>query len=186
MKLNQITNGDGMSCRYTYAVYSGNDLLAVDLIGADAAVKAVWATLIQHKKVKLDTSWRQMRVPREMEISTLRTVLEQEPLLCRWHIIPCIRDVVPQPSENDLSVVVYGWEVPLPADDAFIGALGRWTVWPTLPGWAKPLYDLGRASGLVERLDSEGVDYAFAVTTTGWDAVIDRAVKEGRLLIPDA
>ena len=182
MRLQKIFNGDGMSCWYSYAVCDGEDLMACDLIGADVEVKAIHASLAQGKKVKLDGSWQSKRVPNGMQVGTLRTVLEQEPLLCRWH-------VVPQLSENDLSVVVYGWEDVLAAPDAFIGALGRWSVWPTLPVWAETLYRLGQQASprLVQRLTkSEGVDYAFVVNTEGWDAVIDRAVKEGQLLIPDA
>jgi hypothetical protein len=102
----------------------------------------------------------------------------QAPLLCRWHVIP-------EPTENDLSVIVYGWEDVMPATDAFINALGRWTVWPTLPVWAESLYRLGWRSQLLHRLKCEGVDYAFALAAEGWDEVIDRGVKEGTLLIPD-
>lgn len=177
MKLKQVVNRDGMACKYTYAVYDDEDLLAIDLIGADVAVKAVHATLVQNKKVKLDGSWQQKRLP-DMNVTTVRTVLEQDPLLCRWHVIP-------EPTENDLSVIVYGWEDVMPATDAFINALGRWTVWPTLPVWAESLYRLGWQSQLLHRLKCEGVDYAFALAAEGWDEVIDRGVKEGTLLIPD-
>lgn len=178
MKLQQVINGDGMACRYSYVVYDGEELLAMDLIGAEVAVKAVAATLVQGKKVKLDGDWRQKRIPRQTQVSTIRTVLEQEPLLCRWH-------VVPQPSENDLAVAVYGWEEILPAADAFVGALGRWTVWPALPEWGDTLYDLGRRQDLIKQLESEGMDYAFCIFTEGWDQVIDQAVKEGLLPFPE-
>ena len=175
--MNKIANRDGMAAQYSYIVYSAEDLLAIDLVGADAAVKAVGATIIQRKKVQVDTTWRWLRVPKDAEISVLRTVVEPDPPLFRWHIVP-------HPSDHDLSVVVYGWKAILPAANAFIGALGRWTVWPTLPEWGMTLYVLGRQHDLIKKVNSEGVDYAFAISTVGWDTVIDQAVKTGRLLVP--
>lgn len=180
-ELKKVVNGDGMTAAYSYAVSHKGDLMALDLIGSDVEVKAIHATLVQRKAVKIgNISWRGLTIPSGMEVRTVRTVLQPDPLLCRWH-------VVPQPKEDDLSVPVYGWDEVLPAADAFIGALGRWTIWPTLPIWAESLYQLGQEArpALVTRLaDSEGVDYAFSLDTAGWDEIIDRAVKEGQLPLP--
>jgi len=175
-ELQKVKNKDGMQCRYSYAVYDGEDLVALDLIGADSAVKAIHATLRQGKPVWLD-GW--MRRKMAVDFRTERTVLEANPPLFRWHIVPVL-------SENDPAIPVYGWEDILPREEALVGALSRWTVWPVLPEWSEVLFRLGREHDLIRDMRGrEGVDYALWVSTTGWDAVIDQAVKDGLLPLPD-
>jgi hypothetical protein len=174
MELLSIYNGDGMCCRYSYAVYDGEELLALDLIGAESEVKALNATLVQRKPVTLKGTWGRKRVGREQEIDVLRTALEDRPPLYRWHVVPI-------PSEQDPGLVVYGWEDILPPAGALVGALANWTVWPTLPEWGEALYRLGREADLVQAVERAGVDYAFRVWTAGWDDVIDRAIRDGQL-----
>jgi hypothetical protein len=176
--LKQVHNADGMAARYSYAAYHDDELLAIDLIGAESEVKALAATLIQHKWVKLSGTWGRKRVCGETEIDVLRTTLEDRPALYCYHVMPA-------PSENALMLAVYGWEEVIAPANALIGALANWTVWPTLPEWGEPLYRLGREAGLVKALDHKGLDYAFAVSTQGWDGLIDRAIKAGGLTFPE-
>jgi hypothetical protein len=163
-----------MQARYSYAVYD-EDLVALDLIGADSAVKAIHATLRQGKPVWLD-GW--MRRKMAVDFRTERTVLENSPPLFRWHIVPVL-------SENDPTIPVYGWDNILPREQALVGALARWTVWPVLPEWAEILLRLGRENDLIRDMRGEGVDYAFWLSTQGWGEVIDQAVKDGLLPFPD-
>jgi len=177
LELRKVKNKDGMQARYSYAVYDGEDLVALDLIGADSAVKAIHATLRQGKPVWLDGHWGRKRMV--VDFRTERMVLEANPPLFRWHVIPIL-------SENHPTIPVYGWEDILPREQALVGALARWTVWPVLPEWAETLSRLGREHDLIHDIPNrEGVDYAFWLSTTGWDAVIDQAVKDGLLSFPD-
>ena len=172
-ELQKVKNKDGMEAWYSYAVYDARDgddiLVAVDLIGADVAVKAIHATLRQRKPVWLSGYWSRLKMA--VDFRTERTVLEADPPLFRWHVVPVI-------SENDDRIPVYGWNDVLPRKDALVGALSRWTVFPVLPEWSETLFRLGIANDLIRGMvGREGVDYAFWLSTTGWDPVIDQAVK---------
>ncbi len=170
MRLVTITNRDGIEALVSYCALDlrMNEICALDLIGAEAAVKAVHASIVQGHPVVLFGNRRGVREG----FRTLRMVLRRDPPLHRWHIVP-------QPGDDTL--VVYGWEDVLPAPAALAGALARWTIWPVLPAWGKTMLRLGLERGLVQELDRIGLDYAYQVSIAGWDQVLDEAVRTGEI-----
>lgn len=169
MKLHPVRNSDGVEAFFSYVVCDGEALYALDIVGAESSVKAIYASIVQGHPVWL-FGWRQRRC--RIRVRAKKFVLASPPPLLRWHVIPVM-------SPHDPFAIVYGWGRP---EDALARALNRWTVFPLLP--AEPLYSLAEEYGLIRFLDySEGVDYAFSISLSvqEWSEAIDHGIKDGRL-----
>jgi hypothetical protein len=61
--------------------------------------------------------------------------------------------------------------------------LRLYTPVPMLEEWARKLLDLGLSYGLVTRLSTQGIAWAYRIEAHGWDDLIDRAAKEGAIRV---
>lgn len=177
--LYEISNSDQMTAHFSYAVWTREKLVACDIIGAETALKAIYASLCQGKKVNIIIQYARTLEPWG-NFRVVKTVLTVNPNLYRWHLLPVI-------SSTD-TIPVYGWNAICPAAQAVANVLDRYTIWPVLPEWAEDLFKMGQASlpvwNAVTDLESVGVDYAFLVRADRWETIIADGVREGRLKLP--
>jgi hypothetical protein len=170
-----ISNKDGMRALASYVVYDTSEgIVAMDVVGAETAVKAIVASLHLGRDVTVDIGWPQ-RLCVATRFRVIRSILAAG--LYRYHVVPTF-------SPDAQRIPVYGWNAVRSEQDALVGALARWTVYPVLPEWAEALFQLGVELGLVRWMWKAGaVDYAFWVESQGWEEAINRGISEGKLVI---
>lgn len=174
----RVHNRDGMDARCSYVVYSSsNELVAIDLVGAETQVKAIAASLASGNLVWIEGAYSPFKYTGR--VAFLREVLRESPPLLRWHAVPAL-------SENDPLIPVFGWDSVLPKTDAFVGAVARWTIWPVLPEWGEPLLVSAARSGFIRPLQYFNMDYAFLIDTTKeWDELINGLLRQGIIRPPE-
>jgi hypothetical protein len=174
LELMTFRNPDGMECFASYLVRTyDNEILAVDLIGAETAVKAVWASLMARRHINY--GYQRLVLQANRSWMTVREKLDNNgPGLVRWHVMPRI---------DDDSVVVFGWNNVIPFPQALYGVLSRHSVWPVLPEWSEALFALGHEHNLIRPLHADGCDYAYLVNLSGWDNALDEGVKNGLITV---
>jgi hypothetical protein len=184
-----VTNHEGVRTDSSYIIYDKEQVYAFDAIGAEVAVKAIHAAAFGNSKRfafdgKHDSErlYAMQRKLADLAYAVDRQTLLTQPNLYRWHLRPVVRP-------GDLGVIVYGlseW----PDFDEPTGCYWAMlqTNYPTLREWAPTLLDLGRQAGLVRDLAHVGsVTFAFELQVSeDWQALLDTAVRAGRLRIPTA
>lgn len=187
----KIRNNKGMAATVTAAALTDSDTIAfLSIVGAQTAVKAIWASVVgRQAHLMIGQRGHKSYVgDSEMEYVTIK--LSPASGVHHWVIYP-------DPQPDDLFVLL------LPLNDGrskgqlLVELLNQHTLWPARPEWAEELWKRGRdlreanvvddfpkkdVPRLVHKLKVYGsLEWAYAVSTVGWDDVIDRAVKDGTL-----
>lgn len=166
--LSLIRNQDGMECYSSYIVRTFDaELCAMDLIGPETAVKAIWASVMMKKPI-----WRGYTkiLPSPFTLTTIR----ERAGLVRWHIVPQIEEEV---------AIIYGWEQNISFGEALYGVLSRYSIWPVIREWQSALVSLGQEHNLIRPLWADGCDYAYRVELTGWDNALNDGIARGLLTV---
>lgn len=173
MELYTVKNTDGMTCFSSYMLFTyDNELIGMDLVGAETSVKAVWASIMSRKQITL--GYRRLSAP-IFPVTTVREKLCGNSLpLLRWHIVPL---------QQEGQIVIYGWNALMTLDQALYGALSRYSVWPVLPEWFPVLTELGQEHNLLRPIRYMGCDYAYIVDLTDWSAVFNEAISKHLIVI---
>jgi hypothetical protein len=203
-KLYTIQNHKGIPGQCSYAVWSEtgrrSTIYAFDTIGGESTVKAVFASVFG-RSGRLDLKVRRYR-PGQVYIDQAlggyrchKETLVQHPTLYRW-------DFYAEPHPDDPYVIFFDFlgenvnpsnqmvgEEPGPLHqseiDAFYQAMEQHTIWPIRPPWAKMLFKRGKAAGLIRDLShTKNIAYAYLVKRTGWAEVLEKAVMNQELVMP--
>ena len=173
ISLHRTRNSDGMACFTSYLVSTyDHEIVAMDLIGAEVEVKAVWASIVSGRRVTFD-GYRRLSAPLYPVVTVRERLDGSTPPLVRWHIVP-------QVGEDEIAV--YGWEE-ISFSDALFGVLSRYSIWPVLPEWSHALTVLGEEHGLIRPLYRTGCDYAYRVSLQGWDKALEDGLRQGTIRV---
>ena len=181
-----IQNNQGMACQLIAIAYGQDDaynkrlIYALDIAGAITAVKAIWATLCSGGPLKtygINENYRQFRGDREAKYRSF--VSQPLPGVVHYHVVPD-----PRPESDSFvitSLITESREL------ALYHVLRLYSPHPVLPGWGGALFELGltRDYGLITRLEVAGMEWAYRVESIGWDTLIDVALKESRITVPE-
>ncbi len=193
-KLYPIQNHKGIQGQCSYAVWSETGhrsmIYAFDTIGGESTVKAVFASVFGRSgrlelkvrrynpgQVYLDEALGSYRCHKE--------TLVQRPTLYRWNFYA-------EPHPDDPYVMCFdfrkeGEDAPAhqPEISAFYQALERHTIWPLRQEWAAVMFRRGLDAGLIRNLShTDNLAYAYLVKRTGWDEVLEKAVMNQELVMP--
>ena len=182
-----IKNNQGMMCQLTGIAYGpdGNEfynriVYALDIVGANTAVKAIWASLCSGSPMKtFGISANHYRFSGDKE-AKYRTFSSQPlPRITHYHIVPG-----PRPDADYFIITALTAES---REIALYDVLRLYTPHPVLPGWGKTLFELGLSInyGLISELEVVGTDWAYRIEAIGWDALIDEAAKECSITVPE-
>ena len=186
-RMHKVENNKGVTGHGSYAVYvaEGQDqrLYAFDVIGSEAAVKALFAGFYQSRQGRLTfmglrggkaptTLFRDEAVQYKVE----KEALKSGPTLHRWHF----RAI---PKASDPYLAVYGFVgSDQTAEQALYNALQNYTVWPVRPAWAAALYAAGEEQDLLQPLRATAnLAFAYRLHLSGWHTLIDTLAKVGEL-----
>ncbi len=184
-KLLKIENNKGVTGHGSYAVYFAEGaeqrLYAFDVIGSEAAVKALFAGFYQNRQGRLTfTGLRQHPLmlfrDEALQYRVEKEALKTGPTLHRWHF----RAV---PKASDPYLAVYGFAASdQTAAQALYNALQNYTVWPVRREWAAPLYAAGMEQQLLQPLRAtQNLSFAYRLYLSGWNTVIDTLAQAGEL-----
>jgi len=192
-QLYKIQNHKGIQGQCSYAVWGGTNrrtmIYAFDALGGESTVKAVFASVFGRSgRVELKV---QRYKPGQVYIDEAlagyrchKETLTQHPSLYRWHFYA-------EPHPDDPYVIGFdfknGEDMPAHQSEvgAFYQALERHTIWPIREAWATPLFQRGKAAGLIRSLHhTDNVAYAYVLGRTGWAEVLEQAVLDGALSMP--
>ncbi len=186
-RMHKVENNKGVTGHGSYVVYvaEGQEqrLYAFDVIGSEAAVKALFAGFYQSRQGRLTfTGLRGRHAPttlfrdEALQYKVEKEALKSGPTLHRWHF-----KAVPQASDPYLAV--YGFAgSDQTAAQALYNALQNYTVWPVRPDWAVPLYAAGVEQALLQPLRATAnLAFAYRLHLCGWNAIIDTLAKAGAL-----
>ena len=200
----KIVNHKGIKGTLSYAVWERshnvrNFVYAADCIGGETTVKAVFATVFG-RSGRLNIRTRrhkpgQVYVDPALNYKCKKQVLTQNPTLFHYHFYAL-------PNADRPYFVFYNFVSELVVDEetqetnaeavklsAFQAMMEKYTVWPMLKPWAKPLFKRGQdlGYGLVVPLQhTANIAYAYKVRTSGWDEALASLRKEDQLPLPAA
>ena len=182
-----IQNNKGMGCQLIALAYGpdGDDfykrtLYCLDIAGASTAAKAIWASLCSGTPLKtagIGQNYRKFHGDKEAHYRTFTS--QPLPKVAHYHSV-----VEPR---IDASYYVITSLTGQSREIALYDILRLYTPHPVLPGWGKALFDLAlsRQYNLVSALEVAGMEWAYRIASVGWDTLIDQAVKEGRIAVPE-
>lgn len=171
-----IKNHQGMQAHSSYAVYSRDTLYALDLIGAEIAVKALAASIYERNR-RLLLGGGAYATDAAL-VCTQKETLYQNPHSYRWHFSV-------RATPTDPLLLVYGFGRQTPAE-ALLAVLQQQTPWPARPVWGEPLYQAGQQHELISPLQYHGsVTFAYHVTVAGWDTVLSDLARHGTLSLEE-
>ncbi len=175
----RIKNKQGMVALTDGAAVTSNHKIAyLSLVGAQTAVKAIWASVIS-RRTPLTLHYKTVYGDPDVEYVVLRHstgVAAQRPYaqgVHRWVLFPD-----PGPTAPYLLLVPLQGRT---AEEQLVHLLNQHTLWPVKLEWGATLLARGQAGKLVQELDAHGLPWAYAVSPIGWDEVIDAAAKAGEL-----
>jgi len=183
-----IKNNQGMMTQLVAIAYGpdGDDfykriVYVLDIIGANTAVKAIWASLCTGGPMKtfgISANFRKFRGDKEAKYRSF--VSQPLPRLTHYHIVPG-----PRPDADYFVITALTAES---RESALYDVLRLYTPLPVLPGWGPTLFELGLGHqyGLITELDVVGMDWAYRIEAIGWDAIIDEAAKAGQITVAEA
>lgn len=165
-----IKNKHGMTALCDGAALTNDRrIVYLSVIGAQTAVKAIWASVVARRPVYI--RYCQACGEEGVDYVVLKYVLAQN--VHRWVMFP-----------NPSSDAPYLPLLPLCGMDApalLPHLLNQHTIWPAKQVWGKVLMTRGLKAGLVKECQSFGIPWAYTVCPTGWDEVIDAAARAGEL-----
>ena len=176
-KLNIIYNSKGMAAKSSYAIWNeSNQYVALDVLGAEVAVKAIWASVIARRSVlHVGNSYRTVTGDPDVDYRLVKQTLA--PGVHHWVLYP-----EPGPTSPYLLLVPLDG---MTAQEQLVQVLNQHTLWPVKEEWGQVLWERGTdtESKLVQELITYGdLAWAYAVRPTGWDEVIDQAARDGSLV----
>lgn len=185
----KVTNHQGVQADCSYLVCDNNQVYAFDALGAEVAVKAIFASAFgQSKRFTFTGNYRDTALRychRELDRS-LGYEVEKQALLTNPNLYRYCFKAPPRPGDPYL--IVYGledWRAATPLHALYWALQQR--PWPIDARWTAHLFECGTKSGLVEKLQIAGrAKFAFKVQVQGWDALLDQAARSGDLYIPPA
>jgi hypothetical protein len=181
-----IQNNKGMACQLiaiaydTGERYNRKQIYALDIAGAITAVKAIWATTCTGGPMKtfgINENYNQFRGDKEAGYRSF--VSQPLPGVTHYHIVP-----EPRPESEYFVLTSLTSES---RERGLYDLLRLYTPHPVLPGWREPLFELGmsRDYGLITSLKTAGMEWAYEVSSTGWDTLIDNAIKNRRIHVSE-
>ncbi len=173
-----IKNRKGMSVGVTSAAVTPDKRIAfLSIVGAQTAVKAIWASVL-NRRALLHISGRGNYYYGDTDVEYVTLKQSPAPGVHHWVIYP-----EPGPSAPYLLLVPLG----MSKEEQLVNLLNQHTLWPVKDEWASTLWEQGIIAGdddvcLIRQLKVHGnLDWAYAVSTIGWDDVIDREARNGSL-----
>lgn len=171
----RIKNNKGMMAQVGAAATTEEHRIAfLSIVGAQTAVKAIWASVVSRRSpLRIGHDYRAVYGDRDVEYLVLKQGLA--PGLHHWVMYP-----EPNPAAPYLLLVPLNGTS---AEQQLVRLLNQHSLWPVRAEWEKILWDEGRQARLVQKLEVQGdrLPWAYAVSTIGWDDVIDEAAKAGSL-----
>jgi hypothetical protein len=176
----KIKNRQGMEAVLTAAVTTdeARTIVFASIVGAQTAVKALWASIL-NRRTALHISGRRDYCFGDGDVEYVTIKQSPAPGVHHWVMYP-------EPGPEALFLLL----VPLQGmseEEQLVRLLNQHTLWPVKDEWASELWERGVAvddtgARLIRELTVHGdLEWAYAVATIGWDDVIDRAAKDGRL-----
>jgi hypothetical protein len=168
----RIKNKQGMMALADAAAITPDYKIAyLSLVGAQTAVKAIWASVIS-RRTPLTLDYKTIYGDGDAEYVVLRHTLAQG--VHRWVLFPD-----PGPSAPYLLLIPLQG---LTTEAQLVHLLNQHTLWPVRAEWGETLLERGKAENLVVELIVYGnLPWAYAVNPIGWDEVIDAAAQAGDL-----
>ncbi len=174
----EIENRKGMMVGATAVVVTPDKRIAfLSIIGAQTAVKAIWASVLNRRAVLHVSGCRDYYYgDGDVEYVTLKQ--SPAPGVHHWVMYP-----EPGPSAPFLLLIPLG----MSKEEQLVELLNQHTLWPVKDEWGEMLWEKGIIAGddgtcLIQELEVHGnLDWAYAVSTIGWDDVIDREARSGNL-----
>jgi len=182
-----IKNNKGMGAMATSIAITSNDKVGfLTIAGAQTAVKAIWASVINTRTplyVQGPELKRGKKIKGDDELQYVVEKFRLRPALHHWVIIP---DYLPD-SAFYLLLPMEGKS----KEELLVNLLRRHTLWPvrdydTAPEWGDKLFVRGLETEAIIPIDTYGeLDWAYEVSRLGWDGIIDNLAKNGLLTFPE-
>jgi hypothetical protein len=187
----RIKNRKGMEAVLTAAVtttHEPNTIVFASFIGAQTAVKAIWASILNRRSILQVGHKSYCTGDPNVEYLTLKQ--SPAPGVHHWVMLP-------EPGPDALFLLM----IPLQGmteQEQLVKLLNHHTLWPVKDEWASVLWERGAEKQylddgdmpdtcLIRELKVHGnLEWAYAVSTIGWDDVIDQAAKDGVFTFEDA
>ncbi|MCP4643656.1 MAG: hypothetical protein GY851_24630 [bacterium] len=173
-----IKNRKGMAVGITSAAVTPDERIAfLSIVGAQTAVKALWASVL-NRRAALHISGRSNSYYGDDNVEYVTLKQSPAPGVHHWVMFP-----EPGPSAPYLLLVPLG----MSREEQLVKLLNQHTLWPVKDEWGSVLWEQGITAGdddvcLIRELEVHGnLDWAYAVSTIGWDDVIDQAARQGSL-----
>jgi len=174
----EIKNRKGMMVGATAVVVTPDKKIAfLSIIGAQTAVKAIWASVLNRRTLLHISGCRDYYYGNgDVEYVTLKQ--SPAPGVHHWVMYP-----EPGPSAPFLLFIPLGMR----KEEQLVELLNQHTLWPVKDEWGSTLWEKGIVADddgvcLIQELTVHGnLDWAYAVSTIGWDDVIDREARSGNL-----
>lgn len=173
----QITNNKGMMCPANGVVITPENKIAfLSLVGAQTAVKAIWASVISRRSpLSISSCYKRFYGDGDVDYLVVKQTLAQG--VHHWVLYP-----EPGPTAPYLLLIPLG---EMSAQEQLVHLLNHHTLWPVKQEWGETLWEkgVGKERCLVQKLDTHGsLAWAYRVNPIGWDEVIDEAAREGDLV----
>jgi hypothetical protein len=192
MKATTVENRKEVGCTVAAAAIDRrqNKVHAVQLVGVQTAVKAIWATLVSGNNLSFRGGmYINTSNPRTDQFLTIRGATLDNRFKAWFAYL--------NPSLNDVFTIlpIYQYDQhkdsfsSLPHDrwdegdklNVFIRFLADYTLWPVRPEWAEVLWKQGEYLGLIQEIATAGFPWAYSVEKVGWDEVINAGAQDGTL-----
>lgn len=184
-KLFVLYNGNGMAIKSSYCVWNKQSrYIAFDALGAETAVKAVFATVnngrgIGSMTLKL-SNYRQERLAKLLNTNyvTDKKALLQDPTYHRWHF----RAEIPKDAAYTYIYGVGGYDV---VREQFYRAMQR-SIYPIQRDWVDALFQRGLHTRAITSLKyTPNMSFGFEIDLNPWSEIIDQMIKHGDIHVAD-
>ena len=179
----KIKNRKGMEVGATSVVVTSDKKIAfVSIVGAQTAVKAIWASVL-NRRTLLHVSGSRDYYYGDDDVEYVTLKQSPAPGVHHWVMYP-----EPGPSAPFLLLIPLG----MSKEEQLVKMLNQHTLWPVKDEWAKVLWEQGTTT-VIDGDDTEGtclirklkvhgnLEWAYAVSTIGWDDVIGQEACNGNL-----
>lgn len=175
----QIYNNNQMGCQLLSAAYYCPDLehpnqltLAVlELAGAQTAVNAIAATAFSHNELRII---EQTHKAFTTDTTRSHTSFTARPARDLVHTL-----IVPRPGQGQLYEVITSLTSPTQCHGLY-NVLQLYTPYPVLESWTERLFYHGERKGLIARLSTLSMNWAYIIYKS-WDDLLDELAKKGEL-----